>query len=85
MSLADPQPVTCRIKRTREGDVHARNLAARDQDYVQTSPSLCHGQAQELFDGPLQAFEEVANCATSQRCRPLAGRRLARSLGARAP
>ncbi len=73
MSLACPQPAAFRIKRTREVDVHARNLAAWDQDYVQTSPGMFQGQVRELFDGPLQAFEEVANCATSQRCRPWQG------------
>lgn len=62
-----------RVKRTREVDVHARNLAAWDQDYVQTSPGVFQGQVRELFDGPLQAFEEVANCATSQHCRPWQG------------
>ncbi len=67
------QPAAFCVKRTREVDVHARNLAAWDQDYVQTSPGVFQGQVRELFDGPLQAFEEVANCATSQHCRPWQG------------
>lgn len=67
------QPACFRVKRTREVDVHARNLDAWDQDYVQTSPGVFQGQVRELFDGPLQAFEEVANCATSQHCRPWRG------------
>ena len=74
MPVASPSPFACfRVKRTREVDVHARNLAAWDQDYVQTSPGVFQGQVRELFDGPLQAFEEVANCATSQHCRPWEG------------
>ncbi len=74
MNLACATPPTAfRVKRTREVDVHARNLAAWDQDYVQTSPGVFQGQVRELFDGPLQAFEEVANCATSQHCRPWQG------------
>ena len=74
MPLACPTPPTAfRVKRTREVDVHARNLDAWDQDYVQTSPGVFQGQVRELFDGPLQAFEEVANCATSQHCRPWQG------------
>jgi AraC family transcriptional regulator, ethanolamine operon transcriptional activator len=74
MSLAVPlPPASFRVKRTREVDVHARNLDAWDQDYVQTSPGVFQGQVRELFDGPLQAFEEVANCATSQFCRPWQG------------
>ena len=74
MPTACPTPPTAfRVKRTREVDVHARNLDAWDQDYVQTSPGVFQGQVRELFDGPLQAFEEVANCATSQHCRPWRG------------
>lgn len=74
MSVASPAPTACfRVKRTREVDVHAGNLDAWDQDYVQTSPGVFQGQVRELFDGPLQAFEEVANCATSQHCRPWQG------------
>ena len=74
MTVASPTPPTAfRVKRTREVDVHARNLDAWDQDYVQTSPGVFQGQVRELFDGPLQAFEEVANCATSQFCRPWQG------------
>ena len=74
MPVASPTPPTAfRVKRTREVDVHARNLDAWDQDYVQTSPGVFQGQVRELFDGPLQAFEEVANCATSQHCRPWRG------------
>lgn len=74
MPVASPTPPTAfRVKRTREVDVHARNLDAWDQDYVQTSPGVFQGQVRELFDGPLQAFEEVANCATSQHCRPWQG------------
>ncbi len=74
MPLASPRTHACfLVKRTREVDVHARNLAAWDQDYVQTSPGVFQGQVRELFDGPLQAFEEVANCATSQLCRPWQG------------
>lgn len=74
MPVASPTPPTAfRVKRTREVDVHARNLDAWDQDYVQTSPGVFQGQVRELFDGPLQAFEEVANCATSQYCRPWRG------------
>ncbi len=74
MPAARPALSACfRVKRTREVDVHASNLAAWDQDYVQTSPGVFQGQVRELFDGPLQAFEEVANCATSQHCRPWQG------------
>lgn len=74
MVVAQPTPAACfRVKRTREVDVHASNLDAWDQDYVQTSPGVFQGQVRELFDGPLQAFEEVANCATSQHCRPWQG------------
>ena len=74
MSTISPALNACfRVKRTREVDVHARNLDAWDQDYVQTSPGVFQGQVRELFDGPLQAFEEVANCATSQHCRPWQG------------
>jgi AraC family ethanolamine operon transcriptional activator len=74
MSVASTHLSACfRVKRTREVDVHARNLAAWDQDYVQTSPGVFQGQVRELFDGPLQAFEEVANCATNQHCRPWQG------------
>jgi AraC family ethanolamine operon transcriptional activator len=74
MSVASTNLSACfRVKRTREVDVHARNLAAWDQDYVQTSPGVFQGQVRELFDGPLQAFEEVANCATNQHCRPWQG------------
>lgn len=74
MVVAQPNPAACfRVKRTREVDVHASNLDAWDQDYVQTSPGVFQGQVRELFDGPLQVFEEVANCATSQRCRPWQG------------
>ena len=74
MPVASPTPPTAfRVKRTREVDVHARNLDAWYQDYVQTSPGVFQGQVRELFDGPLQAFEEVANCATSQHCRPWQG------------
>lgn len=74
MTVVSPTPPTAfRVKRTREVDVHARNLDAWDQDYVQTSPGVFQGQVRELFDGPLQAFEEVANCATSQHCRPWQG------------
>ena len=74
MSATSPTPPTAfRVKRTREVDVHASNLDAWDQDYVQTSPGVFQGQVRELFDGPLQAFEEVANCATSQHCRPWDG------------
>ncbi|MDP3424151.1 MAG: helix-turn-helix domain-containing protein [Burkholderiaceae bacterium] len=74
MPVASPTPSTAfRVKRTREVDVHARNLDAWDQDYVQTSSGVFQGQVRELFDGPLQAFEEVANCATSQHCRPWQG------------
>lgn len=74
MSATSPTPPTAfRVKRTREVDVHASNLDAWDQDYVQTSPGVFQGQVRELFDGPLQAFEEVANCATSQHCRPWQG------------
>jgi AraC family ethanolamine operon transcriptional activator len=74
MSAAIPTPpASFRVKRTREVDVHARNLDAWDQDYLQTSPGVFQGQVRELFDGPLQTFEEVANCATSQHCRPWEG------------
>lgn len=74
MPVAQNTPVAgFRVKRTREVDVHARNLEAWDQDYVQTSPGVFQGQVRELFDGPLQAFEEVANCATSQHCKPWQG------------
>lgn len=74
MSTISPALNACfRVKRTREVDVHARNLDAWDQDYVQTSAGVFQGQVRELFDGPLQAFEEVANCATSQHCRPWQG------------
>lgn len=74
MHIAHPIPRACfQVKRTREVDVHARNLDAWDQDYVQTSPGVFQGQVRELLDGPLQAFEEVANCATSQHCRPWQG------------
>jgi len=74
MSTIYPALNACfRVKRTREVDVHARNLDAWDQDYVQTSAGVFQGQVRELFDGPLQAFEEVANCATSQHCRPWQG------------
>lgn len=70
----DPiRPARFQVKRTREVDVHACNLDAWNQDYLQTSPGVFHGQVRELFDGPLQAFEEVANCATSQHCRPWQG------------
>ena len=55
MTAASPTPPTAfRVKRTREVDVHARNLDAWDQDYVQTSPGVFQGQVRELFDGPLQ-------------------------------
>lgn len=74
MSTISPALNACfRVKRTREVDVHARNLDAWDQDYVQTSAGVFQGQVRQLFDGPLQAFEEVANCATSQHCRPWQG------------
>ena len=74
MSTISPALNACfRVKRTREVDVHARNLDAWDQDYVQTSAGVFQGQVRELFDGPLQAFEEMANCATSQHCRPWQG------------
>ena len=84
MTVASPHSCrpAFRVKRTREVDVHARNLDAWDQDYVQTSPGVFQGQVRELFDGPLQAFEEVANCATSQFCRPWQRRRLAGPVGA---
>ena len=58
---SDTAAACFRVKRTREVDVHARNLDAWDQDYVQTSPGVFQGQVRELFDGPLQAFEEVAD------------------------
>lgn len=62
-----------RVKRTQDVDIHARNLDAWDQEYEQTSPGVFHGEVRELFDHDLQVFEEVASCATSQRCRPWLG------------
>ena len=57
MPTACPTPPTAvRVKRTREVDVHARNLDAWDQDYVQTSPGVFQGQVRELFDA--QQFAE---------------------------
>lgn len=58
-----------RVKHTREVHVHARNLDAWDQEYEQTSAGVFHGQVRELCDAGLQAFDEVASCATAQHCR----------------
>ncbi|KRC11954.1 hypothetical protein ASE11_00245 [Hydrogenophaga sp. Root209] len=62
-----------RIKRTQDVDIHARNLDAWEQQYEQTSPGAFRGEVRELLDHDLQVFEEVANCATNQRCRPWRG------------
>lgn len=62
-----------RVKRTQDVDIHASNLASWDQHYEQTSPGTFSGEVRELTDHGLQVFEEVATCATSQRCRPWPG------------
>lgn len=62
-----------RIKRTQDVYIHASNLASWEQHYEQTSPGTFRGEVRELTDQGLQVFEEAANCATSQRCRPWQG------------
>mgnify|MGYP006147037195 FL=1 len=73
--LVQPDAATAcfRVKRAQDVDIHARNLAAWEQDYEQTSPGSFSGEVRELVDHGLQVFEEVATCATSQRCRPWPG------------
>jgi AraC family ethanolamine operon transcriptional activator len=74
MPVHSPAPTAqFQIKRTREVDVHAGNLADWDQVYEQTSPGVFDGRVRELMFDDLQVFEEVASCATSQRCRPWPG------------
>lgn len=70
---SDDTAVCFRVKRTQDVDVHASNLAAWDQHYEQTSCGAFSGEVRELLDGELQLFEEVASCATSQRCQPWQG------------
>lgn len=70
---SDDAAVCFRVKRTQDVDVHARNLAAWDQHYEQTSCGAFSGEVRELLDDDLQLFEEVASCATSQRCQPWQG------------
>jgi AraC family ethanolamine operon transcriptional activator len=70
---SDTAAACFRVKRTQDVDIHARNLAAWEQQYEQTSPGAFSGEVRELLDHDLQVFEEVANCATNQRCRPWRG------------
>lgn len=72
-SVGNPHPARFRTKRTREVDLHANNLEFWQQDYVQTSSGVFDGQVRELWAGAMQAFDEVANCATRQHCRPWEG------------
>lgn len=73
--LVQPDAATAcfRVKRAQDVDIHARNLASWEQHYEQTSPGTFSGEVRELVDHGLQVFEEVATCATSQRCRPWPG------------
>ncbi|MDB5930781.1 MAG: helix-turn-helix domain protein, partial [Polaromonas sp.] len=61
------------VKQTHDVDVHAGNLSQWQQCYEQTSPGVFRGEVRELLAGGFQVFEEVANCATAQQCRPWAG------------
>ncbi|WP_300652866.1 helix-turn-helix domain-containing protein [Hydrogenophaga sp.] len=70
---SDTATACFRVKRTQDVDIHARNLASWEQHYEQTSPGAFSGEVHELVDHGLQVFEEVATCATSQRCRPWPG------------
>lgn len=70
---SDTAAACFRVKRTQDVDTHARNLAAWEQHYEQTSAGVFSGEVRELLDHDLQVFEEVANCATNQRCRPWHG------------
>ncbi len=73
--LVQPDTATAcfRVKRAQDVDIHARNLASWEQHYEQTSPGAFTGEVRELVDHGLQVFEELATCATSQRCRPWPG------------
>lgn len=73
MVQPDAAAACFRIKRTQDVDIHARNLASWEQHYEQTSPGAFCGEVRELLDHDLQVFEEVASCATSQRCQPWHG------------
>ena len=70
---SDTAAACFRVKRTQDVDIHARNLAAWEQQYEQTSAGAFSGEVRELLDHDLQVFEEVASCATNQRCRPWRG------------
>lgn len=70
LQARDATPARFLVKRTQDVDVHANNLAAWEQRYEQTSGGPFCGEVCEWVDGDLQVFEEVASCATSQRCRP---------------
>lgn len=73
VTAPDAAPSCFRVKRTQDVDVHANNLAAWEQRYEQTSGGAFRGEVREWVDADLQVFEEVASCATSQRCRPWQG------------
>ena len=70
LQAPDAASARFRVKRTQDVDVHANNLAAWEQRYEQTSGGPFVGEVREWVDADLQVFEEVASCATSQRCRP---------------
>ncbi|MDW8336214.1 MAG: helix-turn-helix domain-containing protein [Tepidimonas sp.] len=56
------------VKHTTEVHRHAQNLTHWSQEYEQTSAGPFEGRVREFRDTLLQAFEEVANRATTQYC-----------------